>query len=292
MGVQDFTPEVQEIITRNQTAEETIELVHACRDLGFDSLNLDLIYGLPKQTRETFVDNLARVAELRPERVAVYSYAHVPWMKPNQRKTEEEFLPGPELKLRLFGEAHSMFTRAGYEAIGMDHFALPDDELAVAARENRLHRNFMGYTTRPAPDMIGLGISAIGDVRDAFFQNEKAIPAYKRRIDAGGPPVFRGVILTEDDRIRRDVILSIMCNERIDTKDIEARHGVNFGEKFAWEIEQLEAVRKEGFVEWSDDRAEMRVVGDGSLFLRNIAMVFDERLRRMEREGPVFSRTV
>ncbi|GJM45125.1 MAG: oxygen-independent coproporphyrinogen III oxidase [Gemmatimonadota bacterium] len=292
MGVQDFTPEVQEIITRNQTEAETVELVEACRKLGFESLNLDLIYGLPKQTQDTFVTSLRKVVELRPERVAVYSYAHVPWMKANQRKTEAEFLPDPETKLLLFGEAHSAFVEAGYDPIGMDHFAVPEDELAVAARERRLHRNFMGYTTKPAPDFVGVGISAIGDVQDAFFQNEKGIPAYKRRVMAGEPPIFRGVVLTAEDRLRRDVILSIMCNARIDRADIEARHGIDFPKTFAWEMEQLAEERKHGFVEWNDDLSEIRVVGDGKLFIRNIAMIFDERLRRMKRDGPVFSQTV
>ncbi len=292
MGVQDFTPEVQEVIQRNQTEEETVRLVEKTRDLGFPSMNLDLIYGLPGQKLDSFVENLKKVIQLRPERVAVYSYAHVPWMKANQRKTDEDFLPAPEVKLRLFGEARSHFLQAGYEAIGMDHFALPDDELAVAAREQRLHRNFMGYTTRPAPDFVGLGISAIGDVGDAFFQNEKMIPGYKRRVLAGDPPVFRGVVLTAEDRLRRDVILSLMCNWRVERAPVEEKHGIDFARHFAAELAELETPRAEGFLEWDEDYAEIRVVGDGKLFIRNIAMIFDERLRRMDREGPVFSRTV
>jgi oxygen-independent coproporphyrinogen-3 oxidase len=269
-----------------------VALVKKTRELGFPSMNLDLIYGLPGQTPETFVDNLEKVIALRPERVAVYSYAHVPWMKANQRKTDMDILPPAEVKLRLFGEARSRFLGAGYEAIGMDHFALPDDELAVAAREQRLHRNFMGYTTRPAPDFVGLGVSAIGDVGDAFFQNEKAIPAYARRVAAGEPPVFRGVVLTAEDRLRRDVILSLMCNWRIDRAAVEAKHGIDFAKHFAAELAELETPRDEGFLEWDGDFAEIRVIGDGRLFIRNIAMIFDERLRRMDREGPVFSRTV
>lgn len=292
MGVQDFTPEVQQVITRNQTVEQTFELSAICRELGFSSMNLDLIYGLPLQTPETFVKSLDKVLELRPERVAVYSYAHVPWMKFNQRKTEEEMLPSPATKVRLFSEARAAFLGAGYEAIGMDHFALPEDELAVATREGRLHRNFMGYTTKPAPDFVGLGISAISDVGDAFFQNEKPIPAYQRCVEAGDPPTYRGVVLTKDDRLRRDVIQSIMCNARVDRAAIEDRHGIDFEETFAWELKQLEVERETGFVEWDEGFSEIRVVGDGRLFVRNLAMIFDERLRRMERDGPVFSRTV
>ena len=290
MGVQDFTPEVQEAITRYQTEEETVELVRSCRELGFESLNVDLIYGLPKQTPETFVTNLHKTIALRPERVAVYSYAHVPWMKANQRKTEETVLPAPEVKLRLFGEAREAFLEAGYEAIGMDHFALPEDELAVAAREGELHRNFMGYTTRPAPDMIGLGVSAIGDVGNAYFQNRKILPDYQRHVLDGKLPVFRGVVLTPEDVLRRDVIQSIMCNWQVDRRAIEKRHSIDFEETFATELGELEREVAEGFVEV--DPEGIRVVGTGRLFVRNIAMVFDERLRRMKRDGPVFSRTV
>ena len=290
MGVQDFTPEVQDAITRWQTEEQTIELVEKCRKLGFESLNLDLIYGLPRQSPDTFITNLEKVIALRPGRVAVYSYAHVPWMKANQRKTVEDLLPSPEVKLRLFAEARARFTAAGYDPIGMDHFALPEDELAVAASQGTLHRNFMGYTTRPAPDMIGLGISAIGDVGGAYFQNEKPIPAYRRKVEAGTLPVHRGVELTRDDLIRREVILSIMCNWRVDKASIAKRWDLDFDRDFATELELLAPEVERGFVEV--DENEIRVVDAGRIFVRNIAMAFDERLRRMDREGPVFSRTV
>jgi oxygen-independent coproporphyrinogen-3 oxidase len=230
------------------------------------------------------------VIRLRPERVAVYSYAHVPWLKANQRKTEVDYLPTPETKLRLFGEAREAFVAAGYEPIGMDHFALPDDELAVAAHEGVLHRNFMGYTTRPAPDMLGFGISSIGDVCDAYFQNEKIIPRWRKAIEAGELPVSRGVRLTAEDKLRREVIHGLMCNWRVDKAAVGKRHDVVFDEKFAEELDQLAGDVELGFVEM--DEKEIRVVDDGRLFVRNIAMVFDERLRRMEKDGPVFSRTV
>ena len=290
MGVQDFTPEVQEAISRDQTEEQTVRLVERARELGFESINLDLIYGLPKQTPDKFVDSLAKVIALRPERVAVYSYAHVPWMKANQRKTEVDYLPSPQMKIRLFSEARRAFIDAGYEPIGMDHFALPDDELAVAAHEGVLHRNFMGYTTRPAPDMIGFGISSIGDVRDAYFQNEKVIPKWRRSVEAGELPVSRGVKLSAEDRLRREVIQSLMCNWRLDKSVVGERHGIDFDVKFAEEIANLAGDVENGFLEM--DEREIRVVGTGRLFVRNIAMVFDERLRRMDKDGPVFSRTV
>jgi oxygen-independent coproporphyrinogen-3 oxidase len=290
MGVQDFTQEVQEAIDRNQTEEETFTLVERCRELGFESLNIDLIYGLPLQTPETFADNLKKVLLLRPERVAVYSYAHVPWIKANQRKTDAGVLPPAEVKLRLFGEAREAFVGDGYDPIGMDHFALPEDELAVAARQGELHRNFMGYTTRPAPDMVGFGISAIGDVGNAYFQNNKVIPQYHRAIEAGGVPVYRGVRLTEEDLLRREVIQAIMCNWKVDKRAVEERYGVEFDRKFALELTELEEERTNGFVEMDD--AEIRVVGTGRLFVRNIAMIFDEYLRKMKADGPVFSQTV
>ncbi len=290
MGVQDFDPGVQQIIGRDQTHAETVKLVEAARTLGFESLNVDLIYGLPKQTPETFVEGLAKTIQLRPERVAVYSYAHVPWLKANQRKTLEELLPAPETKLRLFAEAREAFVEAGYAPIGMDHFALPEDELAIAADEGVLHRNFMGYTTRPAPDMIGFGISSIGDVRDAYFQNEKVIPKWRRAIVAGELPVNRGIRLTPEDLLRREVIHALMCNWKIDKAAVGKRHDIDFDTKFAPEIATLADDVDLGFVEMDD--AEIRVVETGRIFVRNIAMVFDERLRQMENDGPVFSRTV
>jgi oxygen-independent coproporphyrinogen-3 oxidase len=290
MGVQDFTPEVQVAITRNQTEEETVALVETCRRLGFASLNIDLIYGLPMQTPETFVTNLEKVVRQRPERVAVYSYAHVPWLKANQRKTVTDFLPTAEVKLRLFGEARRAFVDAGYEPIGMDHFALPNDELAVAARAGKLHRNFMGYTTRPAPDMVGFGVSAIGDVGDGYFQNHKILPEYGRHVLAGEMPVQRGVRLTPEDVLRRDVIQSIMCNWTVDKRRVEATHSISFDTTFAREMNELRADDLREFVEVEADA--IRVVGAGRLFVRNVAMIFDERLRRMKRDGPVFSRTV
>lgn len=290
MGVQDFTPEVQAAITRNQTEAETVTLVETCRRLGFASLNIDLIYGLPLQTPETFVSNLEKVVRLLPERVAVYSYAHVPWLKANQRKTDVDFLPSADVKLRLFGEARRAFVDAGYEPIGMDHFALPNDELALAAHEGKLHRNFMGYTTRPAPDMIGFGISSIGDVRNGYFQNHKILPEYRRRVLAGELPVQRGVRLTAEDLLRRDVIQSIMCNWTVDKRRIEDTHSISFDETFARELNELRGEDLRDFVEV--DPAAIRVVGVGRLFVRNLAMIFDERLRRMKRDGPVFSRTV
>ncbi|MBN1418005.1 MAG: oxygen-independent coproporphyrinogen III oxidase, partial [Planctomycetes bacterium] len=198
MGVQDFAPEVQEAIGRNQGEEETVGIYRYARERGFGSINFDLIYGLPKQTEQGFRATLERVIALRPDRLAVYSYAHVPWLRPHQKRILPEWLPPREVKLALFALARSMLAGAGYEAIGMDHFALPDDELARAVRARRLWRNFMGYTVKAAPDMIGLGISSISDVAGAFAQTTKKLSVYHRAVDAGELATERGLALSDD----------------------------------------------------------------------------------------------
>jgi oxygen-independent coproporphyrinogen III oxidase len=292
MGVQDFTPEVQEAIDRKQSEKLTRGLFEFCRATGFDSINMDLIYGLPRQTLSTFRQTLASVVAMRPNRIAVYSYAHVPWLRPNQKAIEPTELPDANLKFELFGSAVETFMAAGYEQIGMDHFALPDDELAVAARERRLHRNFMGYTTRPAPDMIGAGVSAIGDVRGAFAQNEKKLPTYYKAVDAGRFPIERGYLLSADDLLRRHVIAELMCNFHVDTAAVQQRFGVNFGAYFAPELDVLQAANgpiADGFLEVA--RQALTVTPRGRLFVRNIAMAFDRYLPS-HAGRPVFSRTI
>jgi len=291
MGVQDFTPAVQEAIHRRQTEEETRALFDACRRSGIQSINIDLIYGLPRQSPETFRRNLETVVAMRPERVACYSYAYVPWIKSNQRQIDVAELPSPDGKLELFGLAIDAFTAAGYRQIGMDHFALPDDELSLALSAGTLHRNFMGYTVKPASDFVGLGISAIGDVRGAYAQNEKKLSTYYRAIDAGRFPVQRGVELSRDDLIRRDVITRLMCNLRLAKADIEAAHGIVFDDYFATELRELESgPAAEGFVELDGDG--ITVVPPGQLLIRNVCMIFDAYLRAKPGDRPTFSRTI
>lgn len=292
MGVQDFTPEVQNAINRHQSEQQTRNLYIFARDAGFESINLDLIYGLPRQTLDTFRRTLDSVASMRPERIAVYSYAHVPWLRPNQKTIDPSELPDANLKFELFGAAIETFTAAGYQQIGMDHFALPDDELAVAARERRLHRNFMGYTTRPAADMLGIGVSAIGDVCGAFAQNHKKLPRYYEAIDAGRFPVERGYLLSTDDSIRRYVITQLMCNFHVDRVAVQERFGIDFGTYFARELEALSAPggpADDGFVHVSDEA--IAITPDGRLFVRNICMEFDRYLAA-HAGRKVFSRTV
>jgi len=293
MGVQDFTPEVQDAINRNQTEEETRRLVESCRREGFPSINLDLIYGLPLQTPALFRKNMETVLDLRPERVALYSYAYVPWVKANQKRIVVEDLPSPEEKLRLFILARNMFLDAGYIAIGMDHFALPGDEMATAVAARRLHRNFMGYTVRMGSDMIGVGVSAIGDVRGAFSQNCKKLSTYYDAIGRDQLPIERGYVLDDDDQIRREVISGIMCNFWCDREEIERKWEIDFQTYFAEELAELGAPdgpSAHGFVRLRPDGIE--VLGNGRLFVRNIAMIFDRYLKTKRGDKPIFSRTV
>jgi oxygen-independent coproporphyrinogen-3 oxidase len=292
MGVQDFTPEVQGAISRHQSEAVTRRLYEYARSIGFDSINVDLIYGLPRQQVDSFRRTLQSVAAMRPDRIAVYSYAHVPWLRPHQKAIDPQDLPDAALKFELFGEAVQSFLAAGYDPIGMDHFALPDDELAVAARERRLHRNFMGYTTRPAPDMLGVGVSAIGDVHGAFAQNVKKLPAYYGAIDAGRFPVERGYVLSHDDLIRRHVITQLMCNFHVSRSAVENRFDIDFGEYFERELSYFASTGgpvADGFLRIDHDA--LTVTPRGRLFVRNICMTFDRYLPAHQSK-PVFSRTI
>ncbi len=291
MGVQDFTPEVQEAVNRGQTFGQTRDIMEYARTVGFsEGVNLDLIYGLPLQTVETFDRNLTQVLELRPDRVAVYSFAYVPWIRAHQRTIDERQLPSPEEKLELYLTAMRRFLDAGYEPIGMDHFALPGDELAVAARERRLHRNFMGYTVKPASDMIAFGVSGIGDVQHGYFQNEKKLSKYYESLDAGRLPIQRGYQLDQDDVVRRHVITQLMCNFHVDKAAMAERYGVDFDAYFSSSLKKLNELRQAGFVRLDDNG--VTVTDAGRLFVRNVCMAFDRYLEAKEDDKPVFSRTV
>lgn len=293
-GIQDFTEAVQEAIRRRQPETDTRLLYEFARDAGFASINFDLVYGLPRQTVRTFTGTVAAVTDMRPDRIAVYSYAHVPWLRANQKTIDPAQLPDATEKRALLGAAIDAFDRAGYVPIGMDHFALPGDDLAIATREGRLHRNFMGYTTRPAPDAVGAGISAIGDVRGAFAQNHKTLARYYEAIDAGRFPIERGYALNADDRLRRHVITELMCNFRLTRSDVERRFGINFGAYFAKELLQLAAAdgpAEDGLL--TIDNESITVTPRGRLFVRNVCMTFDRYLgSHLEQARPAFSRTI
>ncbi|MFI5402224.1 MAG: oxygen-independent coproporphyrinogen III oxidase [Planctomycetota bacterium] len=284
-GVQDFCADVQEAIGRHQTHRQAAALVAHARDLGFESINLDLVYGLPRQTPATFRETLARVVALRPDRLAIYSYAHIPWAKGHQRKIDAAALPSPETKLELLTLAVSELKR--YEPIGMDHFALPEDELARAAKDGTLWRNFMGYTVRRGSDLVGFGLSAIGDVDGTFFQNHRKLHAYEGASGANGLATERGYAPTPDDRLRRHVITSLMCHFRVTREDVERRFGVRFDEAFARELEALEPLARDGLVRVD----EGGITVAERLFVRNVCMVFDACLTR-HGERPRWSRTV
>jgi oxygen-independent coproporphyrinogen-3 oxidase len=291
-GVQDLTPEVQESINRVQSLEQTAALVEHARARGFRGINVDLIYGLPLQTPGSFERTVDSVIDLGIDRAAVYSFAFVPWVRGHQKKIEQDQLPDAGTKLALFAIARERFLRAGYEPIGMDHFARPDDELALAKRDGRLRRNFQGYAVIPGDDVLGIGISAIGDVRGAYVQNEKKLSTYEERIRAGQLPVVRGVVRTTDDEIRRTVIHELMCNFRVDTAEISRRFGLDFAIYFAADLALLAGFEREGLVRLGPGRIEATPVGE--LFVRNLAMCFDryQREKHDAETRPVFSRTV
>jgi oxygen-independent coproporphyrinogen-3 oxidase len=289
MGVQDLDPKVQAAITRNQTEEQTRRLFDQCRELGFQGINIDLIYGLPEQTPEGWGKTVESIIDIRPDRLAVYSYAHLPKMIKHQAKLEDFARPtGPE-KHDLFALARRRFLEGGYHAIGMDHFALPEDELSVALQERRLHRNFMGYTVVPAADMIGLGVSAIGEIAGVYAQNQKRPVKYYHAIDAGELPTMTGIVLSKDDEVRRWVIRQLMCNFHLVFSELEAKFGVTYDEYFKEEEARLEEMYAEGFL--VREANELRVLPLGEAFIRNICMVFDAYLNRPSGHRQ-FSRTV
>jgi oxygen-independent coproporphyrinogen-3 oxidase len=276
-GVQDFDPEVQKAVHRIQPAEQVFALVESARSLGFDSINVDLIYGLPKQTPESFDRTLEQIATLRPDRIALYAYAHLPERFKPQRRIITVELPGAPAKVSMLSQSLNAFEKAGYVYIGMDHFALPDDALAVAKRQGRLHRNFQGYSTQPDCDLIALGVSSIGRVGATYSQNAKTLDDYYDILNHGNFPVVRGLALTRDDVARRAVIMAIMCQGNLQFEAIELAHLLDFKKYFASELETLKALQEQGLVQVSDTC--IQVTPMGWFFVRAVAMVFDSHLQ-------------
>jgi oxygen-independent coproporphyrinogen-3 oxidase len=281
VGVQDFDPEVQKAVNRLQSFAMTKETIDTARAAGFKSVNLDLIYGLPKQTRASFSNTLDRVLELSPERIALYHYAHLPERFKPQRRIVAAELPPPQEKTQIMLDAISRLAEAGYRYIGMDHFAKDADDLARAQALGRLHRNFQGYSTRPDCDLIGLGVSAISKVGPTYSQNVRELDQYYERLNAGRLPTARGVLLEHDDLLRRAVIMALMCHFHVSKEAIEAAYQIRFDEYFGRELEDLRDFEEAGLVEISADW--ISVLPKGKLLVRGIAMVFDRYLRQDQR---------
>jgi oxygen-independent coproporphyrinogen-3 oxidase len=288
MGVQDFDAQVQQAVNRRQAEEQTIAVLDEARRLGFRSINMDLIYGLPFQTVATFARTLDKIIAAAPERLSVFNYAHLPELFKPQRRISAADLPSPQAKLDILQLTIERLTGAGYVYIGMDHFAKPDDELAVAQREGTLYRNFQGYSTHADCDLVGLGITSIGMVGDSYAQNVRTLDEYAARIDAGELAVFRGVELTADDLLRRSVIMQLICHFVLDTAAVERAFQVRFDEYFAPECAELAAMQHDGLV--ARERSRIRVTPAGKLLIRNICMVFDRYLR--ERQDQRFSKVI
>jgi oxygen-independent coproporphyrinogen-3 oxidase len=287
-GVQSFDPVVLAAVDRPQRTGRVEALLARARMLGMRGINVDLMYGLPHQTPRSWADTLARVAALRPDRLAVFAYAHVPWGKPHQRKLESFALPGPSERLTLSRIASELLEAEGYVPIGFDHFARPDDELAVALRERRLHRNFMGYTTLRDVPLLGVGMSGISELGGLYAQVQSKLPRFYDALAGRGPLVEKSLVLTAEDRLRRDVIADLLCNLRVDCARIEREHGVRFADHFADALEQLAPMEDDGLVVRSPRALD--VTDAGRTFVRNVAMAFDGYLSGAD--GTRFSRTI
>ncbi|MEZ8118712.1 oxygen-independent coproporphyrinogen III oxidase [Vibrio splendidus] len=289
IGVQDFNKEVQKLVNREQDEEFIIAMVKRAKELGFRSTNLDLIYGLPKQTQALFAETLKQVLEMKPGRLSVFNYAHMPQLFAAQRKIKDEDLPEPKEKMAILQDTIETLTGAGYQFIGMDHFALPEDELAVAQREGILHRNFQGYTTQGEADLIGFGVSAISMVGDAYAQNQKELKKYYAQVNDLRHALWKGVALDSDDLLRREVIKQLICNFKLDKTMIESEFLVNFNRYFKEDLGLLQTFINDELVEVDDK--EIRVTLRGRLLIRNICMCFDKYLRAKARQQQ-FSRVI
>jgi oxygen-independent coproporphyrinogen-3 oxidase len=290
MGIQDFDAQVQKTVHRIQPYEMTRDLILAARQLGFDSVNVDLIYGLPYQTAATFAGTVDKVLAIAPDRIAMFSYAHVPWLKKQQGSFQGHLPQGLE-KFRIFKVGIRKFTDAGYRYIGMDHFARPSDELAIAQCERTLHRNFQGYTTKAGADLYGMGVSAISSVGEAYAQNDRVLPQYQSAVAERGSATMRGYRLDRDDVIRRDVITKLLCHAVIRKPEIEEKFGIQFDEYFAHELAELAPMGDDGLVLLAAD--EIRVTPLGRIFIRNLAMPFDRYLHEQKMDArPLFSKTL
>ncbi len=278
IGVQDFDPQVQKAVNRNQTYEQTLNVFNEARNHGFHSINIDLIYGLPKQSTRTFRKTISKIIEMNPDRIAIYNYAHLPRLFKTQRQIKEEDLPAPNEKLEILGESIESLTDAGYVYIGMDHFAKPDDELAIAQRKGSLYRNFQGYSTNANCDVIGFGVTAISKVSNSYSQNIRTLDDYHTALEQNKIPILRGYKLTDDDELRREVITQLICHFQIEYRTIEDLFKIDFKDYFSKEIQLLDDMQKDELLIKNDDSIE--ILPAGRFLIRNICSVFDIYLDR------------
>ena len=289
MGIQDFDPAVQKAVNRIQDEDKTLKLIDEARKSGFNSVSVDLIYGLPLQTAKSFEKTIDSVLTSRPDRLSVYNYAHLPHLFRAQRMISSEQVPPPEVRLQLLASTITKLVDAGYVYIGMDHFALPDDELSIAMENGTLQRNFQGYSTCRETDLVGMGVSAIGKVGNSFSQNLKDIRAWQAAIDKGELPIWRGLSLSGEDRLRRGVISAIMCQGFVRFEEFEQKYGIDFNDHFAFELKSLKPLEDDGLIELSEGTIE--VTPTGLLLLRVIAMKFDEYLIN-DQQGNSYSKVI
>jgi oxygen-independent coproporphyrinogen-3 oxidase len=289
-GVQDLDPQVQKTIHRIQPLETTQNVVNIARNAGIKSINIDLIYGLPHQTKESFRNTIEQIITLDPDRLAVFNYAHVPWMMKTQRKFDETTFAPPSTKLEILKDTIAFFTEGGYKMVGMDHFAKPEDELFQAISKGELHRNFQGYTTKGGADLIGIGVTSIGDGVDYYVQNFKKLEDYETSIDAGKLPVFKGYSLNDDDILRQYVIMELMSNFSLNMKRTEEKFGINFKEYFADALEALKEFEDAELLTISEEKIEANETG--AMLIRNISMPFDAYLNNIPEDKRRFSKTI
>jgi oxygen-independent coproporphyrinogen-3 oxidase len=295
-GIQDFNPTVQEAINRVQPEAMLFDVMDWIREAGFESVNVDLIYGLPFQTEATFQETVQKTLQLNPDRIAVFNFAYVPWIKPVQKRMPESALPDAAEKLEILQNSIAQLTQNGYVFIGMDHFAKPNDELAIAQQAGQLHRNFQGYTTKPESDLLGFGMTSISMLQDVYTQNHKGLKDFYRAIDAGELPLEKGVRLNQDDLIRRTVIMELMCQFQLSVPDLEEKYhlgfDLDFNDYFAQELPKLAPLEADGLIKrWGDG---IEVTAIGRLLIRNIASVFDAYLgdRMGDRTTKTFSKAI
>ena len=289
-GVQDLDPKVQKTIHRIQPLELTAKVVKIARDAGIKSVNIDLIYGLPFQTKETFRKTIEQIVTLNPDRLAVFNYAHVPWMMKTQRKFDESTFAPPSTKLEILKDTISFFAKQGYNMVGMDHFAKPEDELFKAISKGELHRNFQGYTTKGGASLVGIGVTSIGDSVDYYVQNFKDLTSYEKAIDAGKLPVFKGFSLSDDDILRQYVIMQLMSNFSLNIKKVEEKFKINFNEYFKDALEMLQEFKEANLITIDDDFIKANATG--AMLIRNISMPFDAYLHAIPEDKRRFSKTI